>query len=236
MSVKHLIRGGLAAALWLSTVASAQPTPPASQPATRPTTAPAPDPSTPRGALRALAEAMRDGDADAVKQSFDATSKAEEKMVDAMASMAAALAELHRSAVKAFGEQEAKRVTGDTEGSSAEALARIDAADVSVNGDSATVKYPEEKESFLLKRVEGRWKVPAAEVGKPADPAALEQRLADLTREQKLAEQIAKEIGGGKYATAEKAADAWHSRMLELAVPRPTTTPAERVGDATGPR
>src|SRR5215469_17042457 len=77
---------------------------------THPTTAPE-DPATPRGALRTLNQAMRNGDVVAIRQLFLATSPAEQRMVDADASMAAALARLRAAAVEAFGPHGADIVT-----------------------------------------------------------------------------------------------------------------------------
>jgi len=182
------------------------------------------DAGTPRGALRALNHAMRSGDEGAIKQLFLATTPAEARMIDADAKMAAALAHLRVAAAAAYGSQGADAVTGDSDTGAAEGAARIDAADISVDGDTATVTYRDEKNAaFVLKRVEGRWKVPAAQLGKPLDPAALDQRLADLALQRQVVEEVTDQIKQRKFAGAEQAREAWRARILQAATSQPTT-------------
>ena len=194
---------------------------------TRPTTAPAADASTPRGALRVFSTAMRDGDAAAIKQMFIATTPSEQKMVACVAELASAFALLHQSAVKAYGEEEARQFTQDSDVAAAEALARIDSADVVVNGDSATVTYKDQAQlPFLLKKVAGQWKFPTSNLGRPTDPTDLDHQLAELSLQADIVREIAAEIQAGKFATAQKAAQSWHTRLLQAATSQPTTRPA----------
>lgn len=189
---------------------------------THPTTAPAIDASTPRTALRTLSVAMRDGDVATIKRLFLAANPAEAKMVEADAEMAAALADLRRAAVAAFGEQGAKTITGDTAAGSTESLARIDGADITATGDTATVAYRDEKQSpFVLRRVEGEWKVPVSELGKPLDRAALDQRLSDLSIQTAVVREIIKRIQDHKFPTPEQAREAWQGRILQAATSQP---------------
>src|SRR4051812_39027712 len=102
---------------------------------TQPTTLPGEAANTPRGALRALNLAMRSGDEIAIKQFFLATSPAEARMIDADARMAASLAHLRVAATAAYGSQGADAVTGDSDAGAAEGVARIDAAEISIEGD-----------------------------------------------------------------------------------------------------
>lgn len=209
----------LAGATW----AGAQPTRPA--PETGPASAPAFDASTPRAALRTLSIAMRDGDVATIKQLFLAANSPESKMVQADAEMAAALADLRRAAVASYGERGAKTITGDAASASAESLARIDAADVAINGDSATVAYRDEKESpHVLRRVKGEWKIPVSELGKPLDQAALDQRLADLSVQTAVVREIIRGMKAHKFATPEQAREAWQTRILQAATSQPAGT------------
>lgn len=189
---------------------------------THPTTAPAIDAATPRAALRTLSLAMRDGDVATIKRMFLAANPSEAKMVEADAEMAAALADLRRAAIAAYGEQAAKALTGDTAAGSAESLARIEAADITSTGDTATVAYRDQKQSpFILRRVEGEWKVPVSEIGKPLDKAALDQRLSDLSVQTAVLRDIIKSIQDHKFATPEQAREAWQSRILQAATSQP---------------
>src|SRR5687767_15714353 len=89
------------------------------------------------------------------------SSPAETRMVGSMADMARAMAQLQKAAVKAFGDEGAKEIVGDTQATDADGRARIDAADVRVTGDTATVIVPEGEDApVVLKRVGGHWKVP----------------------------------------------------------------------------
>lgn len=193
---------------------------------TRRATAPAFDASTPRSALRTLSLAMRDGDVAIIKRMFLAANPAEAKMVEADAEMAAALAELRGSAAAAYGEEGARTVTGDTAASSADSLARIDAADITLSGDTATVSYHDEKQSpFILKRVDGQWKVPVSELGKPLDKAALDQRLSDLAIQTSVVHEIIRAVQGRKFAKPEQAREAWQTRILQAATSQPAGPP-----------
>ena len=194
---------------------------------TRPATMPAVDLSTPRGALRALNLAMTEGDVATITRLFLAPSPSDRQMVEADAEMSAALAALRRAAATAFGEDGAKTVTGDTAGGAADSIARIEAAEINVAGDTATVVYRDEKETpFLLKKVANEWRVPVSDLGRPIDPEALARRLADLEVQRRVVLDIADEIRSGKLATAEQARETWRSRILQAATSQPTTRPA----------
>jgi hypothetical protein len=190
---------------------------------TLPTTGAVIDLSSPRGALRALSSAMQEGDTDAIREVFLAANPAEERIIEADAQMAGALARLRSTAIKAFGAEQARFLIGDAAAGSAQSLASIDAADISVKGDTATVKYGDQKgPPFILKHVNGQWRVPASNLGKPLDARALEQRLSDLEVQRKVVDEMASLIRAGKFATAEQAREAWQARIL----PPPTSRPA----------
>jgi hypothetical protein len=183
-----------------------------------PTTAPTVDLSTPRATLRSLNQAMREGDVDVIKRLFFASTPMETQMVEADAQMAGALAELRVAAIKAFGSENAKILTGESAAGTAESLARIEAADIAVDGDTATVHYSNDKESpFVLKKVGNEWKIVVSQLGKPLNPAALEQRISDLAVQRRVVQEIAAEIRSGHFASSERAREAWQSRILQAA-------------------
>jgi hypothetical protein len=198
---------------------------------TQPTTVPVADLSTPRSALRALNKAMREGDVETIKRVFLVRSPAQERMVDADAQMAAALAALREAAVKAFGEEGAKTITGDSAAGTAQSTARIDSAQIAIQGDTATITYPDEKDSpFVLKRVNLEWKVPVSQLNKPLEPAALEQRLEDLAVQRNVVHEITRGIRGGAFSNAEQAREAWQSRILQAATSQPASPPGKSPG------
>lgn len=198
----------------------AQATPPAGE--RKPAASAADDASTPKGALKLLATALRDGDAEKIRQVMDATTAAETRMVAAMADMAKAMADLQKAAVKAFGAEGAKEIVGDTGATDADARARIDAADVRVQGETASVVVADDGEApVVLRRVRGQWKVPVAELSRGADESALDERLAELNEQRKLVVQLSKEIGEGQFTTPAQAKDAWQSRAMQAVTRRP---------------
>ena len=178
--------------------------------------------ATPKGALKLLAAALRDGDADRIRQVLYAANPSEVKMVTAMADMAKAMAALQRSAVKAFGKDGAKEVVGDTDATDTESKARIDSAEVKIQGDSATITLEDSEEApVVLKRVDGRWRLPMSEMSKGADPAALDERLAGLAEQAKLVRDLAQEVAAGKYNSPAQAHEAWQSRAMQASMQRP---------------
>jgi hypothetical protein len=194
--------------------------------ATRPATATAA--TTPRDALRSLNQAMRSGDEQHIRALFDASTPVEVRMIDADAAMAGALARLRAAAVKRFGVKHADVVTGDSDAAGADSITRIETADIDVHGDVATVTYHDEKnaQQFVLKKIDGAWRIPVSELGKPLSPAALDQRLGDLAVQRSVIDDVAARILQGQYQTPESARDAWHEQILKSATSQPATRPA----------
>jgi hypothetical protein len=212
---------------------TAQPLPssPAPVAASAPSSADAPvNDSTPKGVLKQLAAALRDGDAERIRNVMHAATPAETKMVAAMAETARAMAALQKAAIKQFGREAAKEVVGDTDGTDAESKARIDSAEVKVQGDTATITMEDGEETpVVLKRVGGHWKLPMSELAKGADPGALEERLVALADQARLVRDLATEIETGKYNTPAQAHEAWQSRAMQASMQkRPEKKPDSR--------
>jgi len=217
--------------------ASAGPTPSPiveAAPATAPASQPAlpTEPVTPKDALKILAVAMRDGDADKLKSVVLTSNPSEVRMLGAMAGLAGSLARLNQAAVKAFGEDDANRFTDDSTAHFSETVARIDAAEVSIDGDKATVRYHSAEEvPFEMRRVppvhaseKGQWKVPMSELSPGADAAALDQRLEELNVQRKIVDELADEIAAGKYKNAEAGKEAWRGKIMQTLPSRPPGT------------
>lgn len=209
-----------------------------------PADAPVEQPDAPevRGALKSLNIALRDGDGDKIRELMHARTPLETRMVDAMAVMAEAFAALHEAAVEKFGAENARNITGDNEARWAEGLARIDSAEVKIQGDKATVIYEakppptktasdttppeppaaeEKSPPVVLRKVKGKWKLPVSQLAAGAEEEALEQRLAELEVQTGLVREVAEEIAAGAFKTAEEAAEAWHSRFMQSLGPKP---------------
>src|SRR5262249_46090758 len=88
---------------------------------------------------------------------------------------------------------------------------------------TAPAATPETSGPITLRRVNGVWRIPVSQLAPDVDPAALEQRLAELQVLTTLVREVAGDIADGKFATAEQAADAWHSRFFQSLSPKPAT-------------
>lgn len=220
----------------------ADPPPEAAAPPATPEAPAAPDPSepeqvkvaaSPKEALKLLNEAMRRGDPAQIRAVMYATSPAEVRMVGVMAEMSEAVADLHRSAVKAFGAAEARTLTGDADALSAQGQTRIDSADVTLHGESATVVYVDKSKDEQGRAVEKRsspiallrtgrtWKVRVSQFAPGVSPDALERRVTELEAQTRIVRETAREVAAGRYTTAEQAREAWHSKLMQSLTPRP---------------
>ena len=205
------------AALRAQTTAPA-PTLPDGSPVTAalPTSRPSPaDPASPRGTLEALIGAMQAGDTAKIKTLIATTNPTEEKMVDAMATMAVSQKKFRTAAQTAYGDG-AKELTGDTEAGTAEGLAKIDAAPESINGDTATVDPSGQPgvAPLRLKKVDGQWRIPVSELARGVDQATIQQRLDDLAFMSKMMDESSDEVSRGMYKTPKDAGEAIKSKMM----------------------
>jgi hypothetical protein len=208
---------------------------PATQPASRLTSQPASRPAlsldTPRNAVKWFAAALRDGDTQRLAKVVAASNDAERHMVAAMGEMAKALAKLHTAALAAFGPEAASRFTSDTSSDFERTLARIDAAEVLVDGDSATVRYAEpdareQDKPFKLQKVGAAWLIPASQFSGGAAPEVLDRQVAELIVQARIVTEISQEIAANKYKNADAAGLAWRSRMMAaVGGTGPTTKP-----------
>jgi hypothetical protein len=78
---------------------------------------------------------------------------------------------------------------------------------------------PPEQPPMVLKKVDGRWRVPIAELSKDTTAEEIEQRLADLDTQSKIIGELTGEIALGKYKSADKAAEAWQGKMMQALTP-----------------
>ncbi len=230
--------------LWADEKPANKPTPAADQPKDKPPADPqSPDEIAVRNVLKTLAKALQGGDRDQIRKVIYAGNPTEQKMVDAMAGMATAIAKLNKAAAKAFGEEQAKALTGDL---GAE-LTRIDEAKVSIDGDTATVVYkpgePAPKQTDLasadpaaplqLVKVDGRWQVPMAKLSKGATPEQIEQRLSDVEVQTKVVADITTEITEGKHKNVDAVAEAWQAKVMQALTP-PRKPPDAKGGNEGG--
>ena len=193
---------------------------------TRPATAPATtqvdaaEPSTPKGSLKALAQALDAGDRAKVLELLAADTEAERNWARATAELAEATAALRRSASDAFG-VEASRPLGVDRAATGDALARIDAATVTLTGDRANVRAAsEEGPPLVLIRRDRTWLVPVSEFSKDVETADLDRASRALADETRLLRELAVEVSTGKYKTATDARQALDRRIMQSAMPQ----------------
>jgi hypothetical protein len=219
--------------------ASASPQPTASvapQAASRPSPA---DPSGPRGALEALVGAMQNGDVPKIKNLIATTNPTEDKMVDAMATMAVSTRKFRDAANAAYGAN-AKELIPDTDAGMAEGLAKIDAAPEIITGDTATVDPSGQPgiPPLTLKKIAGQWRIPISELARGVDQNAIQQRLDDLSFVSKMMDESADEVSKGMYKTPKDASEAIKSKMMVAMMKRANagTQPAtQQAPDAAPP-
>jgi hypothetical protein len=137
-----------------------------------------------------------------------------------MADLAEAMASLSRSAVTAFGEEGARAITGEAN-DAADALARLDAATVKQEGDSAIVGAVPGDPGVALVRIDGKWKFPVAAMILGVDEAAVSQRLADVESQITVFTEAAAEVKQGKYKTGDEVRQALDQRILQMVMQRP---------------
>ena len=117
-----------------------------------------------------------------------------------MADYAAAFAQLHAAAERAFGNDGAIIVTGDVQAESAKGLAAIEKAQVTLDGNTTTVKYAGATDAPIkLTKIDGRWKLPVAQLLEGADPKAGDKGARELQAEARIARKMSEEITAGKF-------------------------------------
>jgi hypothetical protein len=191
---------------------------------TQPATSPA---ATPKEALSRLSAALHDGDVSAIIALIDVPSGPAGKVAMALARFDAGLADLHLAAVAEFGNEKAAAVLGDDDNAAELSQSAIDSAKVHIDGNHATVAYPSPsiQTASLVKTNQG-WKVKLNELDAIdlTDNADTSVQLFDgLTT---AAHKLADDIRQHKLKNADKAAEAWHNRMMQaVSDTQPATQP-----------
>jgi len=200
-----------------------------------PSTTPAPipeDQSTPRGALRVLAAGMDAGEGSKIRAVFRIANPQEQKLVDALVEYHEAYVRFCKAAVEAFGDNEARRLTGDRVAAQSQSLAALQSMPEEIKGDSATVGAESETQ-IHLGRVDGKWFVPVAMLAPGVEPAKIQQVIDDTRLRAAIYNDFTAELAADKHKTAEEAGDALQLKLMKAAMERangaasqPATQPA----------
>jgi hypothetical protein len=165
-----------------------------------PTTRPAPfDPSTPRGALKACDQSLPAGGLAAARQLYYWTDRKHRPAVDAMAKSDLAAARLGKLVREKFGAQAAEDALHAMRQFTA---ADIDAATETIDGDKASVAWPDDREPLEMVKIDGKWKVSVAAMLADADADAIKEVIDTNNQLVKELDLTAKELAAGEYANA----------------------------------
>jgi hypothetical protein len=205
--------------------------------ASAPTSAPAApvipvNTQSPRGTMKVLSQAMEAGDPAAIKKVMHAKTPVEEKMVAAMASQAEAINSLKASSKAKFGEDETKKLVGDTAADLARTLLMFDASAEKIEGETATVTPQGElQQQIHLVKVGSDWKLSVADILKTAPAGRADQAINEMTIQAKIIKEVAAAVTAGQYANAEAAGKDLQQKLIRAAMEQA----ASASGPASGP-
>jgi hypothetical protein len=166
----------------------------------------APDLSSPRSAAAAWLQSAAVGDVDtALKIVVD--DKEHRQFVVDMLTFSAALRGLRDAAVAAFGEA-GREVTARYEGLLTPPHAKLH---IEVDGDTATVTMDEAINPLRLRKVDADWRV---DLDASVRDVNTEKVARGARRAAAVADQVAAEIGEGKFKSADAAREAFARRQL----------------------
>jgi len=187
------------------------------------------DASSPKAAVKSLYAAVIRGDARAVRQLLIVENDPDKQLVGAYAELILSGKKLSDAAKQKFP----GAVGAFTQGTvSPEDAARVDAAPLTVEGDTATLRLEDRDQTLKLQRQPDGWRLVMPDmVGD--DPQHRIDRLALLKGLSEAMTLCAEEISGGKFATAHDAENAVRDRLgavLDKAMksPPPTSKPTTR--------
>jgi len=181
-------------------------TSPATKPAATAATATAAAPLSPKAVAIAFAGMVEKGDADAAKALLpDQPERVQ--WLKATIELVGALQKLDAAAVDRFGE--GGKAVSQNQLHVIQSFKSLEQAQEKVEGDSATLTTPGQRQPLQLKKVAGRWQLQLGPA--PADvPAQVElyHRLAEA------AHRTAQEVADGAYQTPDAAAKVFAGRIL----------------------
>jgi hypothetical protein len=169
----------------------------------------APDLSTPKGAAIAFAKAVQDGD----KAGVRAVCIGNDEELKAMESMAGAMGAIKKFRTACDDKYGKDNLLTKNFPADQNLTAEAEKAEFKVEGDIAkSIPKPgeDQKDQATLKKVDGKWKIDVASIGK--DKLAQAGQMAKIG---KVLEDFAAEITAGKYKTVEEAAIAMGPKMQE---------------------
>ncbi len=170
------------------------------------------DYSSPKAAANSFLNAIIDGDADAAKKATITTDDKQADLVATLANMMRAVTKFEAALKDKFPDLAATMGAGMAEGRKQMEKSRkdLEAAEVTTEGDVATIKTKEDK-PVKIKKIGGDWKVDISSM--PDMPK--EADVAVIKKIGKAMDTLADDIKAGKYKTAEEVGAAMGKMMQE---------------------
>jgi hypothetical protein len=167
------------------------------------------DPASPKGAMKSFYEAMEAGDAGAVRALFYTASDTEKALADAYAAQLTAAKMLGDAAKNKYG------ATGDALSKGMpvrDEIAKLDAAEVTIDGDNATLKLPGQPRPLRLVKFDGRWRLSIADFA-GATPENIAGQTAVIKEMAGVFTTVAADITADKFAGAPDAQRALQQKL-----------------------
>ena len=170
------------------------------------------DISAPKTALKNFYQALEAGDAVAVRSLFHTTNDAEKALADADAAQltaARALGEAAKAKYAATGDALSKGMPAR------EQIAKLDHAEITINGDIAEIKLPGQTKPLRMIKSNDDWKVSIADYAgaTPANIATQTQVLKELAAAYS---QVAADINADKFPSGQDAQRALQQKLQTI--------------------
>lgn len=167
------------------------------------------DPASPKGAMKSFYDAMEAGDANAVRALFFAANDAEKSLADAYTAQLTAAKTLGEAAKNKYG------ATGDALSKGMpvrDEIARLNTAEVTIDGDNAALKFPGQAKPLHMVRSEGRWRISVADFA-GATPDNIAGQTAVINEMAGVFASVAADITADKFPTAPDAQRALQQKL-----------------------
>ncbi len=175
-----------------------------------------PDLSTPKAAIKSLQDAVAAQDGDAANQTLYAADQVDKDLARAFADLLVAGRKLNDATRDKFG------ATGPAAGAGAaagEALAGLDKAQITINGDTATLTPAgaSPRPIHLKRAKDGKWQLVVRDFANAADPD-LPAQTAVLKKVGQVFADIAAQIESDKFSGPQDAEAAIQSRLATILI------------------
>jgi hypothetical protein len=181
------------------------------------TTRPA-DQSTPQGTLKLLFTANAVSDGNTLRSLLLAESPAQQHMLLAMVDKKNADHDLTKSLMARFSDQWKTDPFLSAQRQLPPVFERIDQAQMTLDGDTASLQASAASTPFTLKRTDGKWRIPLAVMFRNIDSDQLEQHAHEIDIQVRVMRSAAVDVNAGKYASQADALQDIKEKMFNAAI------------------